>query len=133
MATGAASAAGRAGRAIDSSIVVGHEHVCLRLLSSTISFRYTQGMKKGNVMTRVNSAEAKKQLGQILARTARTKRRIMVTSWGKDVAAVVHIEDVQLFEEIEDRLDLDEARAALASVKREGTVAWKKIKRDLRL
>lgn len=84
-------------------------------------------------MTRVNSAEAKKQLGQIPARTARTKRRIMVTSWGKDVAAVVHIEDVQLFEEIEDRLDLDEARAALASVKREGTVAWKKIKRDLRL
>ncbi|HBH81703.1 MAG TPA: prevent-host-death family protein, partial [Nitrospira sp.] len=48
-------------------------------------------------------------------------------------AAVVPIEDVQLLEEIEDRLDLDEARAALASVKREGTVTWKKIKRDLGL
>ena len=90
-------------------------------------------MRKGSIMTRVNSAEAKKQLGQILARTARTKRRVMVTSRGKDVAAVVPIEDVQLLEEIEDRLDLDEARAALASVKREGTVAWKKIKRDLGL
>jgi prevent-host-death family protein len=75
-------------------------------------------------MTRVNSAEAKKHLGQMLARTARTKRRVMVTSRGKDVAAVVPIED---------RLELDEARAVLASVKREGTVAWKEIKRDLRL
>ena len=90
-------------------------------------------MKKGSVMTRVNSAEVKKQLGQILARTARTKRRVMVTSRGKDVAAVVPIEDVRLLEEIEDRLDLDDARAALTSVKREGTVAWKKIKRDLGL
>ncbi|MDI3461727.1 MAG: hypothetical protein OJF50_000548 [Nitrospira sp.] len=84
-------------------------------------------------MTRVNSAEAKKQLSQILARTARTKRRVMVTNRGKDMAAVVPIEDVQLLEEIEDRLDLDEARAALASVRRVGTVAWKKIKRDLGL
>jgi prevent-host-death family protein len=103
------------------------------LLPPNFSFGYTYGMKKGGVTTRVNSAEAKKQLGRILARTARTKCRVMVTSRGKDVAAVVPIEDVQLLEEIEDRLDLDEARAALASVKREGTVAWKKIKRDLGL
>lgn len=103
------------------------------MLSRNFSFGYTHGMKKESVMTRVNSAEAKKQLGRILARTARTKRRVMVTSRGKDVAAVVPIEDVQLLEEIEDRLDLDEARAALTNVKREGTVAWKKIKRDLGL
>lgn len=49
------------------------------------------------------------------------------------MAAVVPIEDVQLLEEIEDRLDLDEARAALAGAKRDGTVTWKKIKRDLGL
>lgn len=90
-------------------------------------------MKKDSVMIRMNSAEAKRQLGQILARTARTKRRVMVTSRGKDMAAVVPIEDVQLLEEIEDRLDLDEARAALAGAKRDGTVTWKKIKRDLGL
>jgi prevent-host-death family protein len=90
-------------------------------------------MKRESVKTRVNSAEAKKQLGQILARTARTKRRVVVTSRGKDMAAVVPIEDVQLLEEIEDRLDLDEARAALASVKRDGAVTWKRIKRDLGL
>ena len=84
-------------------------------------------------MTRVKSTDAKKQLTQILARTARTMRRVMVTSRGKDVAAVVPIEAVQLLEEIEDRLDPDEARVALASTKREDTVTWKKIKRDLGL
>ncbi|TKB91173.1 MAG: type II toxin-antitoxin system Phd/YefM family antitoxin [Nitrospira sp.] len=105
----------------------------VRSLSSHVSFSYTHGVKRESVMTRGNSAEAKKQLGQILARTARTKCRVMVTSRGKDMAADVPIEDVQLLEEIEDRLDLDEARVVLASVKREGTVAWKKIKRDLGL
>lgn len=84
-------------------------------------------------MTRVNTAEAKKKLGSILQRTALTKRRVVVTSRGKDLAAVVSLEDVKLLEDIEDRLDLDDARAALATTKREGTVAWEKIKRDLGL
>ena len=84
-------------------------------------------------MTRVNTAEAKKKLGSILQRTALTKRRVVVTSRGKDLAAVVPLEDVKLLEDIEDRLDLDDARAALATTKREGTVTWEKIKRDLGL
>jgi prevent-host-death family protein len=103
------------------------------LLSPSFLLSYTHGMKKESVMNRVNSAEAKRQLGKILARTARTKRRVMVTSRGKDMAAVVPIEDVRLLEEIEDGLDFDDARASLASIKREGTVTWKKIKRDLGL
>ncbi len=84
-------------------------------------------------MTRVNTAEAKKNLGRILHRTALTKRRVVVTSRGKDLAAVVPIEDMKLLEDIEDRLDLDDARKALAHAEREGTVAWEKIKRDLGL
>ena len=44
-----------------------------KLLSSDVSFSYTHGVKREDVMTRVNSADAKKQLGQILARTARTE------------------------------------------------------------
>jgi hypothetical protein len=49
------------------------------------------------------------------------------------VAAVVPIEDVKLLEELEDRIDLEEARAALAETKSKGTIPWEKIKADLGL
>jgi len=84
-------------------------------------------------MTRLNTTQAKRQLSRIVQRTATTKRRVVLTSRGKDLAAVVPIEDVRLLEDLEDRIDLDDARAALANVKEEGTVTWDKIKRDLGL
>lgn len=34
---------------------------------------------------------------------------------------------------VEDRLDLDDARAALAEVKQKGTTSWEKIKAELGL
>jgi hypothetical protein len=49
------------------------------------------------------------------------------------VAAVVPIEDVKLLEELEDRIDLEEARAALLETKSKGTIPWEKIKADLGL
>ncbi len=49
---------------------------------------------------------------------------------GKELAAVVPIEDVKLLEELEDRLDLEVAREAL---KEEGTIAWEKVKAELGL
>jgi hypothetical protein len=49
------------------------------------------------------------------------------------VAAVVPIEDVKLLEELEDRIDLEDARAALAEAKSKGTIPWVKIKADLGL
>ena len=45
------------------------------------------------------------------------------------------IEDVRLLEELEDRLDLEEARGALAEAKADTTppIAWEKLKADLGL
>jgi prevent-host-death family protein len=84
-------------------------------------------------MTRLNTTQARKQLSRIVQRTATTKRRVVLTSRGKDLAAVVPIEDVRFLEDLEDRIDLDDARAALANAKGEGTVTWDTIKRDLGL
>jgi hypothetical protein len=43
------------------------------------------------------------------------------------------LEDLVLIEEIEDREDLQAARAALREAKRKGTIAWTRIKKELRL
>ena len=49
---------------------------------------------------------------------------------GKEIVAVVPIEDVKLLEALEDKIDLEEARAALAESKKKGTVSWDKIKKS---
>jgi prevent-host-death family protein len=81
----------------------------------------------------ITTGKAREQLSNVINRAAFGKERIVLTRRGKEIAAVVPIEDVKLLEEIEDRIDLEEARAALAQVKSKGTISWEKIKVDLGL
>ena len=81
----------------------------------------------------ISTVKAREQLSTVINRAAFGKERIVLTRRGKEIAPVVPIEDVKLLEEIEDRIDLKEARAALAQVKSKGTIAWEKIKVDLGL
>ena len=81
----------------------------------------------------ISTVKAREQLSTVINRAAFGKERIVLTRRGKEVAAVVPIEDVKLLEELEDRIDLEEARAALAEAKSKGTIPWEKIKADLGL
>jgi prevent-host-death family protein len=81
----------------------------------------------------ITTGKAREQLSNVINRAAFGKERIVLTRRGKEIAAVVPIEDVKLLEELEDRIDLEEARAALAEAKSKGTIPWEKIKADLGL
>jgi PHD/YefM family antitoxin component YafN of YafNO toxin-antitoxin module len=63
-----------------------------------------------------------------LNRVAFKRDRILLERHGKLVAAMVPVEDLELLEELEDRLDLAVARAALVESKVKGTRPWEKIK-----
>jgi prevent-host-death family protein len=84
-------------------------------------------------MTKLSAAVARNEFSEILNRAAFGKERIVLTRRGKDLAAIVPIEDLELLERLEDRIDLEDARAALAEVRESGTVTWEKIKSDLGL
>ncbi len=84
-------------------------------------------------MAQVNTVDARAQFSEIINRAAFGKERIILTRRGKEIVAVVPIEDVKLLEALEDRIDLEEARTALLETKKKGTVSWQKIKKDLRL
>jgi prevent-host-death family protein len=49
--------------------------------------------------------------------------RVGVTRHGKEVAAVVSIEDARLLERLEDILDVHDALAAIEEAEREGTIS----------
>jgi prevent-host-death family protein len=58
--------------------------------------------------------------------------RVVLTRHGKRVAAVVPIADLELLESLEDAVDLEEARTALAASGGE-RVSWTDLKRQLDL
>jgi prevent-host-death family protein len=84
-------------------------------------------------MAILDATQARAQFTDTLSRAAYGKERIRITRHGKELAAVVPIEDLELLEALEDRIDLEDARAALAETKDQGTIPWEKIKADLGL
>jgi len=86
-------------------------------------------------MVKFSTAEAGKKLSLIIQRAAVEKERIILTRRGKELAALVPIEDMRFLEELEDRLDLEEARAALAEAQAnpERPISWEKLKTELGL
>ena len=69
-------------------------------------------------MTRLNVSKARAQFPEILNRAAYGKERTIVSRRGKQLAAIIPIEELRLLDRLvrkeRDRLDLEAARAALA-------------------
>ncbi len=82
---------------------------------------------------RIPTVKARDEFSDLVNRAAYGKERVVLTRRGKPLAAVVPLEDVELLERLEDRIDLDEARAALAEARDDGTVSWEEIKAEIGL
>jgi prevent-host-death family protein len=67
---------------------------------------------------RLNVVELRQSLAEILNRAEYQGERIIIHRRGKDVAAIVPLEDLKLLErlieEVEERLDVETARVAMA-------------------
>ncbi len=69
-------------------------------------------------MAAINAIEARDQLGDLLNRVAYGKERITIGKRGKAMAVLVPLEDLEALQKLEDKIDLREAHAALAEIKR---------------
>jgi prevent-host-death family protein len=88
---------------------------------------------KGGEVARegISAARARQEFSELVSRAAFAKERHVVTRRGKAVAAIVPIEDLQLLEELEDRIDVIEGLQALAEAQELGTKRWEDMKADL--
>jgi prevent-host-death family protein len=64
-------------------------------------------------MTEIALAEARRNFSDAVNRVAYGKERVILKRRGKGVAALVPIEDLEMIEALEDRVDLALARKAL--------------------
>lgn len=64
-------------------------------------------------MTRMGVSDARDHLSEVVDRTRYTQDRVVLTKRGRDVGAIISIDDLKLLEMLEDQLDIKEARQAL--------------------
>jgi prevent-host-death family protein len=81
----------------------------------------------------MNSTDARERMADVLNRVAYAKDRVRITRRGKEVAAVVPIEDLELIERLEDEIDIREAEKALRETKKKGTIPLRKIREEFGL
>jgi prevent-host-death family protein len=78
---------------------------------------------------KLTASEARQRFSDILNRAAFGKERVLVHRGNKPVAAIMPVEDYEFLEELEDRIDIEEARKRL----HEPTIPWSKMKKELGL
>ncbi len=86
-------------------------------------------------MPRITASKASQSFRETLNRVASKRERVIVRSQGKDVAAIVPMDDLAALEKLEDRQDLEQATRALADAKKKGEkpIPWAKAKKKLGL
>ncbi|KAF0249830.1 MAG: antitoxin of toxin-antitoxin system Phd [bacterium] len=85
------------------------------------------------ISTNTDVSSAREQFSTLLNRAAFGKERILLTRHGKPVVAVIPVEDLELLEMLEEKLELKAALEAKKEAKEQGTIEWDKIKEDLGL
>lgn len=82
-------------------------------------------------MESVSTAEARKNLAELFNRAAYGGERFVVTRHGKELVAIVPLEDVGLVARLRSLLSREELQRALEEVEEEGTVSWSELKSEM--
>ena len=78
----------------------------------------------------INTIEAKEQFTDLINRVAHNKEQIILTRRGKELAAIIPLEDFQLLQASQDKHDLREAIDALKEARQDGTLTLEKLKEE---
>lgn len=87
-------------------------------------------------MTRLTITKAREALPEIISRAAYGSETTVVSRRGKDLAAIIPMEDLHLLERLAkeemDRIDVADALASLEDVKKHGTIPLRDLMLELR-
>ncbi len=84
-------------------------------------------------MENITTAEARKHLAELLNRAAYGKERFVVTRHGRELVAIVPVEDLDLLRRVRQFVSRKEVEEALRDLETGETVSWTALKSDLGL
>jgi len=65
------------------------------------------------MVTKISTADARKNFADIVNKVAYGKESIVLTRRGQEIAALVSIDELELLQQIEDYIDIEDAKKAL--------------------
>ena len=65
-------------------------------------------------MNTISTADARKDFADIINQVSYGSEQIMLTRRGKEVAAIISVEELKLLQKIEDYIDIEDAQKALS-------------------
>lgn len=83
------------------------------------------------MLRKISAADARKNLAHVVNRVAFGKETFILTRRGEALAALVSVEDLKLLQEIEERMDVDDAWKVRSES--EEKIAWEDLKKELEL
>jgi prevent-host-death family protein len=81
--------------------------------------------------TTMSTIDAKEKFTDLINHVAQNKERVILVRRGKEVAALVPLEDLHFLETTQDRYDLDEAIDAYKEAKNTGTTSLEQLKDEI--
>ena len=84
-------------------------------------------------MVKVEATAARNGFSDLINQVRYGAGRVLIERRGKDVAALIPVEDLRLLELLEDTIDIEVARKALANPKNKVRVPVEKVKKRLGL
>lgn len=81
-------------------------------------------------MNFITTVEAREHFSEVLNRSAYGKERIIFTRRGKKLVAIIPMEDLNLLEALEDKLDVEDAKKSLEEAKQHGTMSLAAFKKN---
>jgi prevent-host-death family protein len=81
----------------------------------------------------VSTGDARRNLAELLNRAAYGGERFVVTRHGKELVALVPVEEAALLQRLRELLEARDYEAALKEIAEAGTVSWEEVRRELEL
>ena len=81
----------------------------------------------------VTTAEARRNIAELVNRAAYGGERFVVTRHGKELVAIVPLQEATLLERLRGLLERRDYEAALEEIREAGTLPWDEVRRELDL
>lgn len=81
--------------------------------------------------TSINTIQAKEEFSELINRVSHHKERIILTRRGKEIAAIIPIEDLSTLLATQSKSDLEDAMEALKEARNTNLIALDELKQEI--